>query len=264
METIISRDGARIAFWRSGHGPLLLLVHGTVADHSTTWRFVLPELERLFTVLAMDRRGRGGSSDGPVYELKREAEDIAEVVRVADEPVYVLGHSYGGLCALEASLLTDQIKKLILYEAVPLVGADYFSPGIIDQLTSLMENGDIEDMLISMLHDVVGVPLTEIEMLQSQTESWRTRLNNAPTVPRELSAFERYQFNADRFTDVQIPTMLMVGEKSPALELENATRIARSMKSAHIHVLPGQQHLAMYTAPDIFTKTVTDFLNSGC
>jgi hypothetical protein len=30
--------------------------------------------------------------------------------------VFVLGHSLGALCALEAALLTDKISKLVLYE----------------------------------------------------------------------------------------------------------------------------------------------------
>ena len=54
MDTVTSKDGTRIAFWRSGTGPPLLLIHGMVADHSTTWRLVLPELEQHFTVCAMN------------------------------------------------------------------------------------------------------------------------------------------------------------------------------------------------------------------
>jgi hypothetical protein len=76
LNTVTSPDGTRIAFWRSGQGPPLLLVHGATADHTTTWRLVLPELERRFTVYAMDRRGRGGSGDGTAYELRLEAEDV--------------------------------------------------------------------------------------------------------------------------------------------------------------------------------------------
>src|SRR5687768_3496627 len=94
--TITSRDGTRIAVWRSGNGPPLLLVHGATHDHTTAWRFVVPQLEWHFTVYAMDRRGRGGSGDSPAYELQREAEDVAAVIDSIDKPVNVLGHSYGG------------------------------------------------------------------------------------------------------------------------------------------------------------------------
>jgi pimeloyl-ACP methyl ester carboxylesterase len=80
IRTVTSRDGTPIAFWRGGSGPSLLLVHGATYDHTTAWRFVVPELERQFTVYAMDRRGRGGSGDSPAYELQHEAEDVAAVV----------------------------------------------------------------------------------------------------------------------------------------------------------------------------------------
>jgi pimeloyl-ACP methyl ester carboxylesterase len=67
LDTAISTDGTRIAFWRSGSGLPLLLVHGATADHTTTWRIVLPALEERFAVSAMDRRGRGDSGDSASY-----------------------------------------------------------------------------------------------------------------------------------------------------------------------------------------------------
>lgn len=129
MQTVTSRDGTPIAFWRTGQGPPLLLVHGATADHTTTWRFVRAELERRFTAYSMDRRGRGGSGDSGSYALEREAEDVASIVDFIGAPTRVLGHSYGGLCALEAALLTAHLHRLILYEAVPLRGADGYRPG---------------------------------------------------------------------------------------------------------------------------------------
>src|SRR5687767_1129250 len=111
MQTVESRDGTRIAFWRSGSGPPLLLVHGATADHTTTWRFVLQEFERRFTVYAMDRRGRGCSGDSAAYDLQREAEDVVAVIDSIGEPVHLLGHSYGGLCAIEAALLTRNVRR---------------------------------------------------------------------------------------------------------------------------------------------------------
>jgi hypothetical protein len=59
--TATSRDGTRIAYWRTGDGPALILVHGTTADHSR-WETVLPLLEPHVTVYAMDRRGAWGEA----------------------------------------------------------------------------------------------------------------------------------------------------------------------------------------------------------
>src|SRR5690349_18162579 len=102
MLTARSKDGTSIAFTRSGSGPPLVLVHGTTADH-TRWAPILPELETRFTVHAVDRRGRGGSGDGPRYALDREFDDIAAVVDAIGAPVMLLGHSYGAICSLEAA-----------------------------------------------------------------------------------------------------------------------------------------------------------------
>ena len=109
--TTTSRDGTPIAYWRSGEGPPLVLVHGTAADHNR-WAPVLPAFEQRFTVCAVDRRGRGGSSDSDDYSVEREFEDLAVVVDSLEEPVSLLGHSYGALCALEAARLT-QLARLV-------------------------------------------------------------------------------------------------------------------------------------------------------
>jgi pimeloyl-ACP methyl ester carboxylesterase len=260
MHTITSQDGTRIAFWRSGGGPPLLLVHGAIADHTTTWRLVLPELEQRFTVYAMDRRGRGGSGDAPDYDLQREAEDVAAVVDSIDEPVNLLGHSYGGLCAIEAALLTTNLRRLILYEGVPLRGADGYEPGFIDRLETMLKAGDTEGMLMTMLRELVAMPPEEIELLRSQRDACAVRLGNAPTIPREARALERYVLAPERFINMRTPTLLLVGEASPSRELRSAEGIAAALPNARVVLLPGQQHLAMYTAPDLFVREVTRFL----
>jgi pimeloyl-ACP methyl ester carboxylesterase len=119
MEHIRSKDGTAIAYKKSGVGPPLVLVHGATADH-TRWAPILPLLEPRFTVYAMDRRGRGQSGDQTGdqadYAIEREFDDVAALVDSLAEPAVLLGHSYGGICSLEASLRTSNLRKLILYE----------------------------------------------------------------------------------------------------------------------------------------------------
>jgi pimeloyl-ACP methyl ester carboxylesterase len=260
MQTVTSRDGTRIAFWRSGEGPPLLLVHGATADHTTTWRFVLPEFERHFTVYTMDRRGRGGSGDAPDYELKREAEDVAAVVDAIGEPVSVLGHSYGALAAIEAARLSPNLDRLILYEGVPLDGAGLYSAEATERLEALERAGDVEGMLVTLLRDIVEMSPAEIELLRSQRDAWAVRLRNAPTIPRELRAEQGYTFVPERFGDMRAPTLLLVGGDSPLRESENANGVAAALSDARVVLLPGQQHAATYTAPELFVREVVRFL----
>ena len=130
MQRIHSQDGTPIAVWHSGVGAPLVLVHGTTGDH-TGWASVSAALERHFTVWTLDRRGRGSSGDAASYALERECEDIAAVIDAIGGEVHVLGQSFGGLCALEAALLTPHLGRLILYEPTILSG-DPNRPGVSD------------------------------------------------------------------------------------------------------------------------------------
>jgi alpha-beta hydrolase superfamily lysophospholipase len=74
-----SGDGQSIAVWVEGDGPPLVLVHGSVSDH-TVFAPLVGELRDEFTIFAMDRRGFGASRDDPGYSAEREFSDVAAVV----------------------------------------------------------------------------------------------------------------------------------------------------------------------------------------
>ncbi len=259
MESVTSNDGTTIAYWRSGSGPPLLLVHGATADHTTTWRFVMPELERYFTVYAMDRRGRGGSGDAPEYSLAREAGDVAAVAGAIGDAVNVVGHSYGALCAFEAALLTPKIKRLVLYEGVPVRGSELYRPGVVDGLEAKLADGDMDALLEALFREVVEMPSREIALLRAH-DAWAARLRNVHTLPREIRTEVGYSFDAERFEGMDAPTLFLVGGDSPPRELDNARAISAALLSADIAVLPGQQHAAMYADPAAFVKVVRKFV----
>ncbi len=261
METVISRDGTQIAYERTGEGPPLLLVHGTAGD-SSRWKPIVPALSANYTVLAMDRRGRGGSGDCDCYALEREFEDVAAVVDSFDEPVRVLGHSMGGTCALEASLLSTNIDRLILYEpdATP-PGEEVHVGDLIYRLDALLAAGKREAVLITFMRELVGMSDQELDLYQA-SPTWPARVAAAHTLPRELRAAETYRYYAERFREMRVPTMLLTGGDSPPLFSEGVKVLDRTLRNSHIVVMPGQQHIADVTAPDLFIREVLSFLGA--
>lgn len=260
MESVTSSDGTPIAFERTGKGPPLVLVHGSTADH-TRWPSVLPELNRRFTVFAMDRRGRGQSGDSAIYEIEQEYEDVAAVVRAAGANVSLLGHSFGALCAMEAALRLGNLRRLVLYEPVfPVGGRPLYPPDLPDRLQAILDSGDREAFLIAFFKEAAGVPGAQIDALKADP-SWQARLLAAHTALREMADGD-YRFYASRFQKLDVPTLLLVGENSPVELTAPARALDEALPQSSVVVLEGQGHVAMTTAPDIFLAPVLGFLTS--
>ncbi len=258
MQKVTSKDGTTIGYWKSGSGPPLLLIHGTTADHRR-WSTITPHLEEHFTVYAMDRRGRGGSTDAPEYDIMREAEDVAAVLKGIGEPAFVLGHSYGAVCALEAALLTGNVRRLILYEPPVPTGLPFYPPGVPEQMQTHIDKGELETALSIFFREVVKMPEYEFKMY-SQLPMWKVRVALAPTIPRELAIDHFYHFNPEKFTRLQVPTLLLVGGDSPPLFQQAIEKVDSTLPNSKIVSLPNQQHIAMDTNPELFVIEVLQFL----
>jgi pimeloyl-ACP methyl ester carboxylesterase len=260
MEFVTSSDGSRIAFQRSGTGPPLVLVHGSTADH-TRWAGILPELENAFTVIAMDRRGRGYSDDAAEYSLEQEYQDVAAVIRASDRDVCLMGHSFGALCSMEAALRVDNLKKLVLYEPVFPVGDNpLYPPHLPDRLSSILETGDRDAMLVTFFKEAVGAPDAQIEALRADP-SWAGRVASAHTALRELADGD-YIFEPGRFHQLTVPTLLLIGENSPKELTAPSKLLDDALPNSRLVTLDGQAHIAMTTAPALFLDAVLGFLVS--
>lgn len=259
METITSSDGTPIAYERTGSGPPLVLVHGTTADH-TRWTPVRPAFEEHFTVYAMDRRGRGESGDADEYDLEREVEDVAAVVDSVDEPVVLLGHSYGALCTLEAALRTDNLRALILYEPLfPVEGAELYSEEVLAEMEALLDDGENEQALVLLLEEIAELPPTEMNALRS-APNWTARVAAADTVLRESRAENEYEFDATRFASTTTPTVLLSGSESPQSLKNSTVAVNEALPNSRIVVFEGFGHGAINAAPDRFVEEVLAFI----
>ena len=263
METVRSADGTPIAYWRTGEGSPLLLVHGTTCDH-TTWADVLPALERRFSVFTMDRRGRGQSGDNPAYAHQRELEDIAAVIAAiaaAEGPVDVLGHSFGALCSLEATLLSKNVRRLILYEPPMAISGRDLPPEMERRMQFFISAGKKEQALVLFLRDVLQIPAHELAA-QHASPGWPAIVATAHTVPRECKVVDGYTFDPERFRNMRTPTVLFVGSDSPEPQHDIAATVHAALPDSRIVLLPGEQHFALNTAPDLFAYEVEASLSA--
>lgn len=98
---LVEHDGEQIGVEVCGSGPAVVLLHGSGGNRATWWQQVVP-LARDFTVVTVEARGSGRSTDrgdqsGPVAC----AADLEAVRLHLDLPAWhVVGHSLGGWTAL--------------------------------------------------------------------------------------------------------------------------------------------------------------------
>lgn len=253
-----SVDGVRIAVWERGTGPALVLVHGSLADHTTLDPF-LEVLSEEFTTFAMDRRGFGASEDGAEYSLNREFADVAAVVEAVAArtrgSVALFGHSYGAGCALGGAARTADLHRLVLYE--PSLGLSY-PPGLIDTIDASLAAGDRDAAVTEVLVGGLGMSLDEVEALRSMP-LWATRLAVAHTIPRECRTEQAWVYQPGQFARVTAPTMFLVGSDTTT-DLHHATDQAlAAIGDARVETLDGHGHMAHKTDPAMVTLLVKEF-----
>lgn len=255
MLEVVTSDGATISVDESGAGGSLLLVHGT-SQTRAAWSRVVPHLTADHRVFTMDRRGRGGSTDGPSYSLTREADDVARVAEKLPSPVHLVGHSSGALCVLEALLVTDAVSSAILYEP-PTATEGYPMPSAAS-LRDAVEQGSNEDILDTFMRDYVGLPPAALEASR-RDPAWPARVALAPTICREVEAVLGYALEPERFAGVDAPVLVLLGERSLPWMAAGTRAVADALPRGELRTLANEGHIAMLTAPELLARAISSY-----
>ena len=258
MQKVISTDGTEIAFERSGSGPALIIVGGSLADH----QFYLPlanELSRHFTVYNYDRRGRGQSGDTGAYAVERELEDLAALVDHAGEPVFVYGHSAGSALALRAAASGPGIGRLVLAdppftphgENDEVAKAEFAEEAA--RLRELHDRGDYRAS-VKLFLGSMGISDEAIEgMLDSPSGAGMT--DSARALPYDYAVLGDGLVPTNLAAKVTVPTVILAARAMP----ETAQALADAMPNARFEAMEGSAH---ETPPAEIAERVTRFLES--
>jgi pimeloyl-ACP methyl ester carboxylesterase len=268
-QTVRAPDGTEIAVFAAGAGTPLVLVHGATADH-TTWRTSGPLLAERHAVHAIDRRGRGASTDGPPdepYDIEREFEDLAAVVDVLAEvggaAVDVVGHSYGGRIALGAALRSDSIGRLVVYEGAPPDprGRGYQDPdaSVLERIERLVADGDRGAALATFMREIVGMPEPELAAFRANP-IWSRRAAAVDTTIRELRAETSAAASLDALGNVRQPVLQILGGDSSQVFAQATGALDERLRNGRVVTIPGARHAAHHSHAAEFVGAVEAFL----
>lgn len=102
-------------YQKSGQGSPILLLHGN-GESNEIFDKLIPQLNRHFTVYAIDSRGHGKSSKVKTLDYNHMAEDIAEFIKILniDRPM-IYGFSDGGIVGLILAIkYPDLLSRLMI------------------------------------------------------------------------------------------------------------------------------------------------------
>ena len=129
MAEFVEIAGKKIAYERTGDGPLVVVAHG-MGDSRHSYRFVAPALVAAgYQVANVDIRGCGESSLGwDGYSRTDIAGDLVALVRHLGGPAVIMGQSIsGGAATIAAATAPDLIAGII--ELAPFTRKQSFSLG---------------------------------------------------------------------------------------------------------------------------------------
>src|SRR5258706_6837733 len=118
MPTTFVRD-VHVQSREAGEGLGAVLLH-SAGSSSGQWRRLTERLAPRYRVLAPDLLGYGGTghwTTGRLDLIADEAEIAAAMIEIADAPVHLVGHSYGGHVAARTALeYPEYVQSLTLIE----------------------------------------------------------------------------------------------------------------------------------------------------
>lgn len=244
MKYVTSKDGTKLAYDVTGSGPPLICITGASCFRNFPPILkVVKVLSKHFTVYNYDRRGRGDSSDTAPYSISKEVDDLEVLIDACGGKALLYGHSSGAVLALEAALrLDEKIDQVIVYDP-PYVHtksdrAKYqaLAAEVMKQLSQKNNKRAMKTFLSG-----IGMPKFFVLFLPL-FPGWREMHTLAPTLAYDIELTKDFP-PLNRFKEIKIPTLVLVGSKSPESVRAVGEEIAKAIPAAAFEIIAGQDHL---------------------
>jgi proline iminopeptidase len=285
-EGYIPVDNTELYFREIGQGkPVIILHGGPDFDHN----YLLPEMDRLsdsFRLLFYDQRGRGKSLRNVQPEdvsIKSEIEDLESLRKYFRlETVAVLGHSWGGLLAMEYAIRhSERVSHLILMNTAPASHDDYLlfrqerrkkAPDDVKRLEAMSSSAWYKEGDPEMDAEYYRIHFRATLKQPEQLERVIKRLRLSFTKESILTAREIEQrlmndtWSSSEYNllpsleRLSIPALVVHGDYDFIPE-ECAAHIARAIPGARLVVLSKTGHFSYLESPDEVRKEITDFFH---
>jgi magnesium chelatase accessory protein len=252
----------------AGHGPVLLLLHGTgAATHS--WRDMLPHLAERYTVVAPDLPGHGFTDqpNSTGMSLPGMARGVADLLTQLElTPRYCAGHSAGA--AILAQMCLDGLlapQAMISLNGALLPFKHAVSP-LIAPLAKLFARSPLVPFIFSM-HAADPRVVDRLlrgtgSVIDGDGAKFYARLaarsGHAGAALTMMANWDLPNLRP-RLGNLHVPVLLVAGGNDRSIPPEDADRLARILPNARVQKIAGLGHLAHEEQPEDFIRLMDDF-----
>lgn len=269
-ESVVSADGTTIAYLTTGQGPSVIVIPGVLTVASGFTRFARALGER-FTVHTIERRGRGDSGpQGDGYRIDTECEDL-RALQDKTGAALLVGHSFGGLIALEAARNSDAFRKIAVFE--PGVSMDGSMPSDwVPAYEKYLAQNKPWDAFVEFVRAVGPDSIRRVpKWMMKRAMPLAMKSPERDTVAsllhenlREHKEVIRLDNSYPNYREIQAEVLLMDGDKDrPIQDDTDRDRLAAVLAHCTRHTFPGLDHFGIDKGdPERVATTIADFFSA--
>ena len=264
-------NNTELAYDIVGTGHPLTLVHGLLLDRRS-WDDQISEFSRQWSVLRYDQRGWGDSAQEAIEPPFSPRQDLLSLLDYLNiKKTYLLGLSGGGEMALDFTLEhPERVDALILVAAgisgVPMPLTETVQ-AFVAQYYGALQQEDIVSAANTSLRMWVDGPRRTPEQVNAHARS-RIAIMLTQHIQRhgDYLAHQQHMLAleppaANRIGEVNVPTLIIVGDEDWPRVFEMADRLERGIAHAQKVIIPGTAHHPNMEKPEEFNRVVMEFLS---
>ncbi|MCM2562669.1 alpha/beta hydrolase [Lutimaribacter sp. EGI FJ00015] len=267
----VDRRGGVDTHWvRMGHGHRKALLLHCSLGHSGGWQGVARYLDDMLDMTAFDLPGHGRSADWDgVSDLQTVSMNMALDFLDPDQPLDLIGHSFGGTIALRIAVERPElVRSLVLIEPVFFAVAMADRPDLLDMHDQdlgpyyrAMQAGELEEatrIFSGFWGD--GRAWDTIPAPQRAAMVKRIRLVHAghPQIYGDKAGI----LASGALDRLSHPTLLIEGGDSPPYVAAINDGLMKRLRRAERIVVDGAGHMVPITHPEEVAAQVRGFLES--
>jgi pimeloyl-ACP methyl ester carboxylesterase len=261
VATIEDMQGC-IDYEECGAGPTIVLVPGSCST-GAAWRPIIAEWGNRFRCVTTSLLGYGGTAERRTEtdtDIVHEARIVESVIRRADGPVHVVGHSFGGLVAIAVAL-----RRRVLLSSLTVVEAP----------AAELLRATAEDQHYRAFREMTDVYFAAFrggdrEAIASMVDfyggsgtftSWpaRVRAYAVETTPVNMldwaSAYG-FALSPAILATIEVPALVLWGgESHPAAQRANEL-LSQSIRGAYLAAIAGAAHFMITTHAEEVARVI--------